>query len=160
MIAAIWSRIAGAAVEIVARVAGQQVAAARLVLDGEIGRAELTGLLPDTVHEIAIDVAGLVLGPHRVRTAPRADEGRPVRVAVLADCDPSPEFASGLIDALAAAAPEIAISIGDFPYTDNGPPARTFHSTARATPGSASPPRAHPARVGGSVRDLRRPRVP
>ena len=125
VIAAIWSRIAGATVEIVARVAGQQVVAARLALDGEIGRAELTGLSPDTEHEITIDVAGLVLGPHRVRTAPRADEGRPVRVAVLADCDPSPEFASGMIDALAAAAPEIAISIGDFPYTDNGPPART-----------------------------------
>jgi phosphodiesterase/alkaline phosphatase D-like protein len=60
-----------------------------------------------------------------VRTAPRAGALRPVRVVVTADYDPSPAFATGLLDAIIAAAPEIAISIGDFPYTDNGPPAMT-----------------------------------
>src|SRR5688500_5400859 len=42
---------------------------------------------------------------HHVRTAPRADDPRPVRIAVSADIDPNPEFASGVFEQLAAASP-------------------------------------------------------
>src|SRR5205814_1033526 len=61
--------------------------------------------------------------------------------AVLdADYDPSPEFASGMLEAVVAAAPDLVISIGDFPYTDNGPPAMTVpeyrarHAEVRCQP--------------------------
>jgi alkaline phosphatase D len=42
---------------------------------------------------------------------------------VSADCDPNPAFASDLLAHLAAADAELYVSLGDFPYTDNGPPA-------------------------------------
>jgi alkaline phosphatase D len=63
---------------------------------------------------------------HRVRTAPRAGDSRALRVAIIADHDPSPQFASGMVDTLIAAEPDLVIAIGDFPYTDNGPPAQTL----------------------------------
>ena len=125
VIVALWAERAGALVEVTATAGGRTVAGAHVLLDGEIGRLVLTGLVPDTAHDVTIRVANRVLGPHRVRTAPRADDVRPVRVAITADYDPNPAFASGMIDALIAAEPEIVISIGDFPYTDNGPPAMT-----------------------------------
>jgi phosphodiesterase/alkaline phosphatase D-like protein len=125
VVIAIWCQRAGALAEVTATAGGRTIATGQVLLDGEIGKLVLTGLLPDTGHEIAVTVAGLALGAHRVRTAPRADDPRPVRVAVSADYDPSPAFASGLLDALIAADPEIVISIGDFPYADNGPPAMT-----------------------------------
>lgn len=125
VVVAVWSRLADHVAEIAAFAGGRPVTAARVVLDGEIAGVALTGLMPDTRHDITVTVAGLALGPHRVRTAPRPDDPRPVRVAVSADFDPAPAFASAMLDAVIAAEPETVISIGDFPYTDNGPPART-----------------------------------
>ena len=124
-VVAIWSRLPGALAEVTVRAPGRPATTTQVALDGEIAQLVVTGLVPDAVHEIAISVGGLALGPHQLRTAPRADDPRPVRVAIVADYDPNPVYASGLVDAVIAAAPEIAISIGDFPYTDNGPPART-----------------------------------
>jgi phosphodiesterase/alkaline phosphatase D-like protein len=124
-VVAIWSWPADLEAEIAVTAAGEIVSRARVALDGEIGHAVIGGLAPDTLHEVTVTVAGLTLGPHRVRTAPRPDDPRPLRVAIIADFDPSPEFASGLVDAVIAAAPDFVLSIGDFPYTDNGPPAQT-----------------------------------
>jgi hypothetical protein len=124
-VVAIWSRLAGRPAEVEVRAAGRPPIRTSVTLDGEIGRLVVTGLAPDTAYEITVTVAGLALGTHRVRTAPGAGARRPVRLAVTADCDPNPAFASGMIDAVAAAAPDLVISIGDFPYTDNGPPAHT-----------------------------------
>src|SRR5437762_3199045 len=132
VVVAIWSRFADHPAEVEVRASGRLISTTPMALDGEIGRLVVSGLAPDTDHEITVIVAGLPLGPHRVRTAPRAGDPRPVRVAVTADYDPNPAFASGLIDAILAAAPELVISIGDFPYTDNGTPAMT-----PARPGSA-----------------------
>jgi len=84
---------------------------------------DITGLEPDTRYEIRVVSDDGVRMIHRARTAPRADAQRPVRVAVSADVDPAPEFASDLVSQLVAAAPELYVSLGDFPYTDNGPPA-------------------------------------
>ena len=63
---------------------------------------------------------------HQVRTAPAPTDTRAVRIAVGADVDPNPEFDSELVEHLLAAGPELFVSIGDFPYTDNGPPAMTL----------------------------------
>jgi len=125
VVVAIWSQLADHAAQIEVRSAGRAVATLPLALDGEIGKLVVTGLAPDTAYEITVTVAGLPLGPHRVRTAPRAGDPRRVRLAITADCDPSREFASGMLGAVVAAAPDLVISIGDFPYTDNGPPAQT-----------------------------------
>ncbi len=125
VVVAIWADRAGSLAEVAATAGGRTAASGQVVLDGETGWLVLTGLSPATAHDVTVRVAGVVVGTHRVRTAPRADDPRPVRVAISADYDPNPAFASGLIDAVIAAEPEIVISIGDFPYTDNGPPAMT-----------------------------------
>jgi phosphodiesterase/alkaline phosphatase D-like protein len=124
-VVSLWSQLPGAPAEVEIRAPGGPATRAALELAGETGHALVTGLAPDTVHEITVSVAGAALAPHRIRTAPRAGDPRPIRVAIVADYDPSPEFANGVIDAVIAAAPELVISIGDFPYTDNGPPAIT-----------------------------------
>jgi alkaline phosphatase D len=75
-----------------------------------------------------------------VRTAPRDDDPRPVRIAIGADVDPDPAFETDLVEHLIEAAPELYISLGDFPYTDNGPPAQTLaeyrerHAQLRVAP--------------------------
>ena len=122
---AIWSSLAGVDATIAVRAGGELVTEVELTLDGELGHHEVGGLAPDTAYELAIAIGGSRIATHRVRTAPGADDPRPVRIAIGADCDPNPAFASGLCDAVVAAAPDLAIAIGDFPYTDNGPPAQT-----------------------------------
>ena len=82
-----------------------------------VGVADIDELVPDTSYTVVIDGSRT----HAVRTAPADGSTRPVRLAVSADYDPSPDFANGVIDAVIASEPELYISIGDFPYTDNGP---------------------------------------
>jgi len=134
-VVAIWCRFAGSDATVrvrtqstgdgaVSREEDRLVVEMVCALDGEIGRVEVTGLDADTRYEVAMVIGGVTL-THRVRTAPAADDPRAVRIAVSADCDPNPEFASGMLDAIVAAEPELMISLGDFPYTDNGPPAQT-----------------------------------
>jgi phosphodiesterase/alkaline phosphatase D-like protein len=123
-VVAIWSRLAGGDAIVRVRTAGELVVEQPLTLVGEIGRVEVSGLEAGQRYDVAIEVGGVTLS-HRVRMAPAADDARPVRIAVSADCDPNPIFASGMLDAVVAAEPELMISLGDFPYTDNGPPAQT-----------------------------------
>ncbi|HEU4728165.1 MAG TPA: alkaline phosphatase D family protein [Kofleriaceae bacterium] len=125
-IVAVWTRLRVGDATIELRAAGALRLVTGVALIGGIGARRITGLAADTRYEVAIIVGRLRIGPHRVRTAPAPEDGRPVRVAVFADVDPSPEFESGMLDALAAEEPELAIAIGDFPYTDNGPPAQTL----------------------------------
>jgi phosphodiesterase/alkaline phosphatase D-like protein len=83
---------------------------------------DVTGLEPARAYQAVIFFdSGARLGPYHVRTAPRVDDGRGVRIAVGADIDPNPEFDSNLLVHLAAASPELFVSLGDFPYADNGP---------------------------------------
>jgi alkaline phosphatase D len=123
-VVAIWSRMADSDGIVRVRTEGRLVVAQPFALIAEIGRVEVNGLEAGQRYEVAIEVGGVTL-THRVRTAPAADDVRPVRIAVSADCDPNPEFASGMLDAVVAAEPELLITLGDFPYTDNGPPAQT-----------------------------------
>jgi len=87
------------------------------------GVAEISGLAPAATYEIAVLANGrMPLGPLRARTAPRDDDPRAVRIAVSADFDPHPMFESGLVGEMLAAQPDLLVSLGDFPYCDNGPP--------------------------------------
>ena len=128
LIVAVWSANSSRArVEVTA--GGVALGGTDVILDPETGSAavDLGGLAADTVYAITVTTdLGVKLGPHLARTAPRADDPRPIRLAVSADQDPSlPEFKSDLLDQLIALAPELYVSIGDFPYTDDGPPAIT-----------------------------------
>ena len=110
-----------------------------VLVDGS-GAVDIVGLTPATTYEIAVRVGTLRVGPHVVRTAPADDDARPVRIAVFADVDVNPEFESDLVDHVVAAAPDLLVSLGDFPYTDNGPIAETVdayrarHAETRSLP--------------------------
>lgn len=101
---------------------------------------EVSGLQPDTSYVVTINTDDGIRMTHRVQTLPALAASRPVRIAVSADIDPHPDFESDLIGHVIAAKPELFISLGDFPYTDNGPPAETLttyrerHLMARAHP--------------------------
>lgn len=125
VVVAVWTPLAAREAAITVRAGNAPARELRIALAGGLGAAEITGLAADTAHEVAIAIGSGEVAVHAVRTAPRADDPRPVRLAVFADYDPNPAFASGVIDAIVAAAPELMIALGDFPYTDNGPPAVT-----------------------------------
>ena len=118
---------AGARVAVEVRAGDQIVQRASALCDlGGRARVDVAGLQPATAYQVtAMTDAGVRLGPHQVRTAPAPDDARPVRLTVGADLDPSPEFDSDLLAQMIAAAADQHVSIGDFPYTDNGPPANT-----------------------------------
>jgi hypothetical protein len=94
-------------------------------LDDGLGSVDVGGLAADTAYEVTTLSSVGPLGPNLVRTAPHDDDARMVRIAVSGDYDPSPEFESALIDHVIDAEPEVFVSLGDFPYTDNGPVAKT-----------------------------------
>jgi hypothetical protein len=125
VVVTVWTPFSVSGASIAVRTGGVLVREVLLALDGGRGALEVAGLVADTAHEITIAVAGSPAVTHTVRTAPGADDPRPVRLAISADYDPNPAFATGILEAVIAAAPELVISIGDFPYTDNGPPAVT-----------------------------------
>ncbi|HEY3806195.1 MAG TPA: alkaline phosphatase D family protein [Kofleriaceae bacterium] len=90
--------------------------------DNRQALSTVTGLAPRATYLVtALSDDGTLCGPHRVRTAPAPDDTDPVRLAVGADLDPIPLFASDLLDHLIAADPDVLLTIGDFPYTDDGP---------------------------------------
>lgn len=122
----VWSRSGGLiAVEI--RDGDEVLGQMPLALGpGGCGAVDITGLAPDRSYDVFVSTGGANRrGPYRARTAPALTASRAVRIAVSADFDPSPEFESDLIDHLLAAQPELFVSLGDFPYTDNGPIAET-----------------------------------
>lgn len=138
---AVWAAVArSCTVEV--RAGDALVRSLRAELDAAgVAAIDVTGLAPSQAYQVTILADdGTRLGPHHVRTAPADDDPRPVRIAVSADIDPSPEFASDLFDQMVARAPELFVSLGDFPYTDNGPPAisvdeyRARHAATRADP--------------------------
>ena len=117
----------GQTIALEARDGGDLVLSTSAVLD-DAGHAviEVAGLAPATPYQVtAMTAGGTRLGPHQVRTAPAPTDTSPVRLSVGADLDPSPEFDSDLLAQMIAYSPDLHVSIGDFPYTDNGPPAAT-----------------------------------
>lgn len=137
----VWgNRIGTALVE--ARASGELVAERDVEIGaGGTGTADVTGLDPDRAYEVRITGAdGSPFGPYLARSAPRDDDPRAVRIAVSGDFDPSPIFDSELLGHVTAAEPELFVSLGDFPYTDNGPVAQTVaayrqrHADLRTSP--------------------------
>ncbi len=122
-VVAVWARTARRASVVVEGM----LTIAHEVAIGESGSGVVAiGALPSGEAwevRVTVDDAELV---HRVRTAPADDDPRPVKLAVVADLDPNPEFDSDLVEHVIAAAPDLVVSLGDFPYTDNGPPAMTL----------------------------------
>lgn len=139
---AVWSSLSTSVAVSVHDSRNAEVLATIVALD-DAGRCviDVGDLEPATTYTVELLCSGGTrLGPHTVRTAPADSDAGPVRIAVSADLDPSPEFDSTLLAQLAAAAPDLYVSIGDFPYTDNGPPAmdvptyRARHAELRTTP--------------------------
>lgn len=121
---AVWSAH-GDHATVVVRKDGAVIDMIDVPLADGLGSTDLGGLDADTTYEVTTLSAAGPIGPNVVRTAPRDDDSRPVRLAVSGDYDPSPAFESELIEHLLASDPEVFVSLGDFPYTDNGPVATT-----------------------------------
>ena len=95
------------------------------------GRLELTGLSPSTTYHVWTEAASSTQGGDnatpqlRFATAPSDDDTRAVRIAWSADIDVNPQFDSNINVAIANAAPDLYVSIGDWPYSDDAPGAVT-----------------------------------
>jgi alkaline phosphatase D len=120
----VWSARAKAIVIDVATAAGDSVTSTYAFIDEAHAVIDVSDLTPDTAYVVTIVTDDNVRLVHRVRTAPAPDATRAVRICVSADVDPLPDFATDLTAHVVAAAPELYVSLGDFPYTDNGPPAQ------------------------------------
>jgi phosphodiesterase/alkaline phosphatase D-like protein len=136
-IVAVWARsVAKATVAVVGD--GTMTTSTIALVDG-IGKIDIGELDADAEYDVLIMINGAQLS-HRIRTAPSDGATRAVRLAVAADVDPNPEFDSDLVDHVVAARPDLLVTLGDFPYTDNGPPAMTLadyrerHIETRTTP--------------------------
>jgi phosphodiesterase/alkaline phosphatase D-like protein len=141
-IVSVWSRTARAVDVEVRGEAGVVFEAIVEVDRTQQAAIDVTDLEPGQLYQVVITSDdGVRMGPHHVQTAPRADDMRPVRIAVSADIDPHQDFVSDLLEHVANASPELFVSLGDFPYADNGPgPAMTVdeyrerHALARTDP--------------------------
>ncbi len=101
------------------------VASARAIASANQAVAAITGLDASTAYRVEVTGDGGTRTVHAVRTAPAVSDGRAVRLAVSADVDPQPWFESDIFEQIIAAQPEMFVTIGDVPYTDNGPVATT-----------------------------------
>jgi len=84
-------------------------------------RVAAAGLNPATEYAVTLLTDDGTLMQHTVRTAPADHDASAVRIAVSADLDPQPANASDIFDQIIAADPDVFFSIGDVPYTDDGP---------------------------------------
>lgn len=153
---AVWSARAGAAEVRVERADGAPVAEARVTLDGRgHGAVDLTGLAPATRYHARLRCSdGGAYGPLAFVTAPADDDPRPARLLVSADVDPSAEFTSPIFDTIAAATPDLFVSLGDWPYADNGPPATTRDEYEERHAGARLEPRFAPWLAASSFRAI------
>ena len=139
LIVSVWAR-AAREVTIEVRTGGTVMTAAVPIGPSGTGALDVRGLAPGTPYEIAVSAGELRLPPCYASTAPRDDDPRPIRIAVAADVDTSPEFDTDLASHLVDARPDLLVTLGDFPYTDNGPPAmdedtyRERHAALRTLP--------------------------
>ncbi|MBL9015542.1 MAG: alkaline phosphatase D family protein [Myxococcales bacterium] len=121
---AIWAA-RGSHATVVIRSEGLEIDRVHVELRDGLGSVDISGLQPDRSYEVTTLSSVGPLGPNLVRTAPADDDPRPIRFAVSGDYDPSPLYESAMLESLVGAEPELFVSLGDFPYTDNGPVAVT-----------------------------------
>ena len=124
---AAWSPSAATVDVVVTTAAGEGAAGATVRLDGHgHGVVDVAGLRPATAYVARVLAPdGGELGPLAFVTAPADDDPRPLRLMVGADVDEDVAYASPIFDTIAAAAPDLFVSLGDWPYADNGPSAFT-----------------------------------
>jgi alkaline phosphatase D len=114
---------AGAAGRVRAEIADAATGDLIATAEAEVGpggtaRLDVVGLAPDRRYTwTATCDDGSRAGPFAFATPPATD--RPVRLAFSADLDVDPMWDSPILDHVAAAAPELFVSIGDFPYADD-----------------------------------------
>jgi alkaline phosphatase D len=139
LLVSVWARTAHEA-EIELRAGGTVMTATVPLGPSGTGALDVRGLSPGTAYEITVSAGDLRLPSCYASTAPRDDDARPIRIAVAADVDPSPEFDTDLASHVVDARPDLLVTLGDFPYTDNGPPAmdaetyRERHAQLRTLP--------------------------
>jgi alkaline phosphatase D len=149
-----WSSTAETVEVAVVASDGATVASATLTLDA-YGHAilDVTALAPATVYRVSWFASdGASHGPTRFVTAPADDDARPQRLAVSADVDEAPRFATPIFDTIAALNPDLFVSLGDWPYADNGPPAITRDEYEDAHARAQLAPRFQPWRRATSFR--------
>lgn len=124
---AAWAANTRLATVTITSAAGAPAGRWSMALGGDgTGWVDATGLAPATSYVARVATGdGYVIGDFAFTTAPRDDDPRPLRLAVSADVDENPAFASPIFDAIIAARPDFFVSLGDWPYTDNAPPAYT-----------------------------------
>jgi len=140
-VVAAWSAIAGElTVHLEDDATGEPVAEVRSpVGPGGVAHLDVTGLSPGRRYRYRVTGEGTASDDFAFTTAPSPDDARPVRLAVSADLDVDPAFDSPILETLAAAAPDLFVSLGDWPYADNAPGAVTLgeyrqrHLAARGT---------------------------
>lgn len=80
----------------------------------------LFGLRPGTRYLVSVESKdGGGDGPLAFTTLPAVDDPAPLRLLVGADIDPDPAYASAIFDTAADLAPDLIVSLGDWPYADN-----------------------------------------
>jgi phosphodiesterase/alkaline phosphatase D-like protein len=94
---------------------------------GRTGVAELAGLTPDTAYQYVVELErGSSVGPYRFRTAPSPDAVAEVHFVWSADVDLSADLESPIFAAMSVSGADFFVNLGDWPYADNAPAARTL----------------------------------
>jgi hypothetical protein len=94
---------------------------------GRTGVAELAGLMPDTAYRYVVALErGSSLGPYHFRTTPAPDTTADVHFVWSADIDLSPDHDSPIFTTMSESGADFFASLGDWPYADNAPAARTI----------------------------------
>jgi hypothetical protein len=146
-VVAVWSRFPGAAlIEVEDRFSGVTVATQPIMIGSSGSGVGQFANLPSN-REFNVRVLlhnGLQLQPYRAVTAPRSDQTAPLAMHVTADFDLNPLFESGIFSHMSDLRPDFTMTLGDFPYADNGPAAisiedyRRVHAEMRTAPKIAS----------------------
>jgi hypothetical protein len=133
-VVAVWSRYPTAAlVEVEDTGTGQLVASQPLMIDNTgSAAAQFQSLASDREYAIrVIFQGGLELLPYRARTAPEPDSQARLSLHLAADIDTNPLFETSIFSHMIDMRPDLTLTMGDFPYTDNGPPAITVDDYRR-----------------------------
>jgi PhoD-like phosphatase len=94
---------------------------------GRTGVAELAGLTLDTAYQYVVELEhGSSVGPYLFRTAPAPDADADVHFVWSGDIDLSAEFESPIFTTMSASGADFFVNLGDWPYADNAPAARTI----------------------------------
>jgi phosphodiesterase/alkaline phosphatase D-like protein len=115
----IWSGTESTA-EVVLERSGRIVRAGHLATLGQRGTGvvRIEGLAPGRAYRAIVRTGGRDALERAFVTAPAVDDSRRVRMAVVADIDVR-RYDTVLVDDLARTAPDLTVSLGDWPYADD-----------------------------------------